>query len=285
MQTWHTISELRDALRQARLDAKQIAIVPTMGNLHQGHLRLVERARDIADIVVTTIFVNPLQFSANEDLDTYPRTLAADICKLESIGCDHLFVPTVSEIYPHGMDTHTIVHVAGIADRHCGAARRGHFDGVATVVSKLFNIVQPDHAVFGRKDYQQLLVIRKVIEDLAYPVALHGVPTERDAHGLALSSRNGYLDATERTLALTLQSTLQATAKRITAAERDYRRLEADAIAHLRRPGLRPDYFHICQADTLEPASPQDHRLVILAAAYVGNTRLIDNLELDVSQP
>src|SRR5690554_3252878 len=212
MKTWHTISELRDALQQARRDAKQIAIVPTMGNLHQGHLCLVKRARDIADIVVTTIFVNPLQFSGGEDLDTYPRTLAADTRKLESIGCDHLFAPTVSEMYPRGMDTHTTVHVPGISERHCGAARPGHFDGVATVVNKLFNIVQPDHAVFGRKDFQQLLVIRKVIEDLAFPIELHGVPTERDARGLALSSRNGYLDAGETTLALTLQETLQAIA-------------------------------------------------------------------------
>lgn len=256
-----------------------------MGNLHQGHLRLVERAREIADVVVTTIFVNPLQFSGNEDLDSYPRTLAADTHKLESIGCDHLFAPTVSEMYPRGMDTHTTVQVPGISERHCGAARPGHFDGVATVVSKLFNIVQPDHAVFGRKDYQQFLVIRKVIEDLAFPVTLHGVATERDAHGLALSSRNGYLDADQTSLALTLQTTLHTIAQRITAGERDYRALEADATAHFLQQGLRPDYFHICQADTLEPATSQDHHVVILTAAFVGTTRLIDNLELDVSQP
>lgn len=285
MKTWHTISDLRGALQQARRAAKQIAIVPTMGNLHQGHLRLVEHARDIADIVVTTIFVNPLQFSGNEDLDTYPRTLDADIRKLESVGCDHLFAPTVSEMYPHGMNTHTTVHVPGISERHCGAARPGHFDGVATVVSKLFNIVQPDHAVFGRKDYQQFLVIRKVIEDLACPVTLHGVATERDARGLALSSRNGYLNEDEMSLALTLQQTLQNVAKQILAGERAYRMLEADASAHFHRQGLRADYFHICHADTLEPASPQDRHLVILTAAFVGNTRLIDNLELDVSQP
>jgi len=282
MQTWHTITDLRHALHLERQQGRQIAIVPTMGNLHPGHLRLVERAREIADIVVTTIFVNPLQFSGAEDLDTYPRTLEADTRQLQALGCHHVFAPSVKEMYPHGMQRHAIVSVPGISERHCGASRPGHFDGVATVVSKLFNIVQPDQAVFGRKDYQQLLVIRKVIEDLAFPIELHGVATERDAQGLALSSRNGYLDAAETALARALHSTLHATAQRIQAGERNYPALEADASAHYRALGIRPDYFHICHAATLEPATSQDRELVILTAAFVGDTRLIDNLELDV---
>lgn len=280
MQTWHTLQELRRGLQRHRQQGQQIAIVPTMGNLHQGHLRLVEKARELADVVVTTIFVNPLQFSGNEDLDKYPRTLPADSQKLDDAGCHYLFAPSVAEMYPRGMAGHTLVTVPGISERHCGASRPGHFDGVATVVTKLFNMVQPDHAIFGRKDYQQLLVIRKVIEDLALPIQLHGIPTERDDNGLALSSRNGYLDAAERTLALVLQQTLQTTAQRIRAGERDYAALEAAATQHYLGQGLRPDYFHICQADTLEPATAADHHLVILTAAFVGTTRLIDNLEL-----
>lgn len=283
MQTWHTISELRDALAPHRKQSHQIALVPTMGNLHSGHLRLVERATQVADVVVTSIFVNPLQFGADEDLDSYPRTLESDIRKLQEAGCDYLFAPSAAEMYPHGMANHTTVNVPSVSERHCGAARPGHFDGVATVVAKLFNIVQPGHAIFGRKDFQQLLVVRKLINDLAFPITLHGVETERDENGLALSSRNSYLSASEKALALTVQHTLRHTADRISAGERNFAALEEEAQRQLREAGLRPDYFHICHAGTLEPATDQDDHLVILAAAFIGSTRLIDNLELHVS--
>ena len=280
MKICHTATELRSLLRNWRLEGKTIALVPTMGNLHRGHIRLVEKAGELADIVVSSIFVNPMQFGRNEDLDKYPRTPDADIEKLTAAGCSVLFTPSVREMYPAGLDQHTVVSVPGVSEGHCGASRPGHFDGVATVVSKLFNLVQPDHAVFGLKDYQQFKVIRKMNADLCFGIQLTGVPTERDENGLALSSRNGFLSAQEKQQALTIIRTLQDTAERIRNRELDYRTLEQQARSMLESAGLRPDYFSICHADTLAPAQPNDQQLVILAAAYAGSTRLIDNIEI-----
>lgn len=285
MQICYTSQALRQALNEERRQGKTIAVVPTMGNLHAGHIKLVHTANELADITVATIFVNPMQFGRNEDLDKYPRTPDADINKLTEAGCDYLFTPPVSEIYPAGLQQHTVVTVPGISERHCGASRPGHFDGVATVVSKLFNLVQPDHAVFGLKDYQQFQVIRKMTLDLCFPIQLTGVATEREPSGLALSSRNGYLSPDEKNTAVVLYRTLQETASQITSGSKGLRQLEEEAARHLQDSGLRPDYFTICEADTLEPASDEtdcrgDRKLVILAAAFVGTTRLIDNLEL-----
>ncbi|MAO41731.1 MAG: pantoate--beta-alanine ligase [Pseudohongiella sp.] len=286
MQICYLIRDLRDTLKPFRQQGKTIAVVPTMGNLHAGHIKLVTTARAIADIVVATIFVNPMQFGQSEDLDKYPRTPDADIEKLTAAGCDYLFTPPVSEIYPRGLNNHTLVHTPDIVERHCGASRPGHFDGVATVVSKLFNIVQPDHAVFGLKDYQQFQVIRKMVEDLCFDITLTGVSTEREQSGLALSSRNSYLSEAEKTQALALGQVLRQTAGEIHSGQRDYRALESDALQALLESGLKPDYFAICTQDDLQPAAPgavADRPLVILAAAFAGSTRLIDNIEVDTN--
>jgi pantoate--beta-alanine ligase len=288
MQICYTTQALRQALDYERRNGKTIAVVPTMGNLHAGHIKLVHTANELADITVATIFVNPMQFGRNEDLDQYPRTPDADVNKLTAAGCDFLFTPPVSEVYPNGLDQHTVVTVPGVSERYCGASRPGHFDGVATVVSKLFNMVQPDHAVFGLKDYQQFQVIRKMTLDLCFPIRLTGVATEREPSGLAMSSRNGYLSPAEKSTAILLFQTLQDTARQIRSGNRGFRQLEDEAVKQLQDGGLRPDYFSICDADTLDPANENTHRhpgqkLVILAAAFVGNTRLIDNLELTLT--
>lgn len=283
MQIHHHIDQLRSELNTVRQSGKRIAVVPTMGNLHHGHIRLVEAAVDLADHVVATIFVNPMQFAQHEDLDKYPRTPDADIEKLQKAGCHTLFTPPAREIYPGGLTQHTVVSVPGLSERHCGASRPGHFDGVATVVSKLFNIVQPDHAVFGLKDYQQFQVIRKMAADLCFNIKITGVPTERDEHGLALSSRNGYLSETEKQTALLIYASLRQTAERIRQGDRDYAVIEQQARTQFQQAGIRPDYFTVCQADTLAPAEVSDTRLVILAAAFVGTTRLIDNIEISLN--
>lgn len=278
----HQASELRQLLNTYRREGKSIALVPTMGNLHRGHVRLVEKAVELADVVVSSIFVNPMQFGRHEDLDKYPRTPDADIGKLTAAGCTVLFAPSVKEMYPLGLDEHTVVSVPAISERHCGASRPGHFDGVATVVSKLFNLVQPDHAVFGLKDYQQFKVIRKMNADLCFGIQLTGVATERDENGLALSSRNGYLSAEQKHTALTIIQTLRNTAAQIKNGKRDFAALEQAAKSVFESRQIRPDYFSICRADTLAPASADDKQLVILAAGYVGTTRLIDNIEVNL---
>jgi pantoate--beta-alanine ligase len=282
MKIYHQVSELRQVLDSYRREGKCIALVPTMGNLHSGHVRLIEKAAELADIVVSSIFVNPMQFGRHEDLDKYPRTPDADISKLTAAGCAVLFAPSVSEMYPRGLDEHTVVSVPAMSARHCGASRPGHFDGVATVVSKLFCIVQPDHAVFGLKDYQQFKVISKMNADLCFGIELSSVAIERDHNGLALSSRNAYLSAGEKETALTIIQLLRDTAEQILNGERNYTALERQAKAGFETKKLRPDYFSVCCADTLEPATADDTNLVILAAAYVGATRLIDNIEVSV---
>ncbi len=270
-----------EALRRALAGGTgRVAFVPTMGNLHEGHLALVRRARALGDRVVVSIFVNPLQFDRAEDLAAYPRTPEEDAALLEAEGVDLLFLPGVEALYPEGMARHTRVEVPGVSEELCGAARPGHFTGVATIVCKLFNLVQPDVAVFGKKDYQQLLVIRKMVSDLAMPVAIEGVETVREADGLAMSSRNGYLTREERRRAPALYRTLRETAEALAAGAGDYASLEAEGRRKLEAAGMRPDYFEIRRAADLETPGPGERALVVLAAAFLGRARLIDNLEV-----
>ena len=278
MNTVRDTAGLRAALAQA---GGRVGFVPTMGNLHSGHLALVREARRLADTVVVSIFVNPLQFGANEDLDSYPRTLEADQAALRAEGVDLLFAPPVEVMYPVPLARQTRVEVPGISDLYCGASRPGHFAGVATVVCKLFNMVQPDLAVFGKKDYQQLRVIRQMVRDLAMPVEIVGLDTVREPDGLAMSSRNQYLDARERAIAPRLYQTLREAAAAVAAGERDYAGLAARMRERLDRAGFRTDYFEFADARSLQPAAPGTDRLVILAAAWLGRARLIDNIEVD----
>ena len=285
MNTVKSVRELRAAVAQARAEGKQIAFVPTMGNLHAGHAALVEKAAQRADFVVASIFVNPLQFGPSEDLDKYPRTLLADQEKLVEAGCHLLFTPDVEEMYPSGTNGQTRVSVPGVSEGLCGASRPGHFEGVATVVSKLFNMVQPDLAIFGQKDFQQLAVIRTLVRDLNMPIQIIGEPTVRADDGLALSSRNGYLTAEQRAAAPVLYRTLREMAAAIQAGERDYAKLIHAAQAQHSAAGFRPDYLEVREANGMRPATADDQHLVILLAAFIGSTRLIDNLafELDTS--
>jgi pantoate--beta-alanine ligase len=283
MNTVKSVRELRAAIAQARSEGKQIGFVPTMGNLHAGHAALVAKAAQRADFVVASIFVNPLQFGPSEDLDKYPRTLVADQEKLFDAGCNLLFTPDVEEMYPNGLDGQTRVSVAGVSEGLCGASRPGHFEGVATVVTKLFNMVQPDLAVFGQKDFQQLAVIRTLVRDLNMPIQIIGEPTVRAEDGLALSSRNGYLNAEQRAAAPTLYRSLEQIASAIRAGERDYPRLIAEAQQLQSAAGFRPDYLEIRESNSLRPASAEDRQLVILVAAFIGSTRLIDNLALELA--
>jgi len=242
----------------------------------------VEIAAQRADFVVASIFVNPLQFGAGEDLDKYPRTLAADQEKLLAAGCHLLFHPDVAEIYPHGMGDQTRVSVPGVSEGLCGASRPGHFEGVATVVTKLFNMVQPDLAVFGEKDYQQLAVIRALVQDLNMPIQIIGAPTQRAEDGLALSSRNGYLSDEQRAAAPALYRGLQTIAEELRRGARDYARLIETTQAQQRTAGFIPDYLEIRNAVNLRPAQVDDYHLVILTAAQLGSTRLIDNLVVEL---
>jgi pantoate--beta-alanine ligase len=283
MQTLTTVDALRRSLNKARKAGKSIGFVPTMGNLHEGHLQLLHRAKQLADCVVVSIFVNPLQFGVNEDLDAYPRTLAADKEKLFSQGTDFLFAPGVDDMYPEGMQPQTLVSVPKITDSLCGAARPGHFTGVATVVTKLFNMVQPDVAVFGEKDFQQLMVIRKMASDLCMPVNIVGVATVRETDGLAMSSRNNFLSSTERSVAPRLHRVLQDYREAIANGFDNYRHLEKHAFEDLVRDGFQPDYVSIRDADTLEAINADTEAIVILAAARLGRTRLIDNVTLTLN--
>lgn len=283
MRTVHTVKELRAMLRARRERGQKVAFVPTMGNLHDGHLELVLNARSQGDLVVTSIFVNPLQFGASEDLDAYPRTLAADQKVLEEAGNDIIFAPSPREIYPSGMDAQTRIAVPGVSELHCGASRPGHFTGVATVVTMLFNIIQPDVAVFGEKDFQQLAVIRKLVKDLFMSVKVVGIATVRDEDGLAMSSRNGFLSPEERARAPLLYKLLQQAATAIEAGDTDFAKLAAKATEALKADGFDPDYFNIANSVSLLPAEPGDTEITILAAARLGRTRLIDNISLERS--
>lgn len=282
MNTVDTLPQLRAAIAGARSEGKRIALVPTMGNLHAGHIALINQAVERADFVVASIFVNPLQFGPNEDLDSYPRTLATDQSKLLEAGCNLLFTPDAQVMYPQGMAQHTIVSVPGVSTGLCGGSRPGHFDGVSTVVCKLLNMVQPDIALFGEKDYQQLAVIRKMVADLNMSVQVFGVPIVRDHDGLALSSRNGYLNPQQRANAPALQQSMQAVKAQIINGNRDYAALFEQLDRDLQTAGFRLDYVELRDALSLQPADVQSTQLVLLAAAYLGSTRLIDNLIFDL---
>ena len=283
MITIDSIEQLRQHLWQAKLEHKVIAFVPTMGNLHEGHLQLIDRALEEADLVVSSIFVNPLQFGPGEDFNGYPRTFMADQEKLMSRGCQVLFAPSVEEMYPDTKISSTIVKVPHLNHLHCGISRPGHFTGVATVVCKLFGIVQPDVAIFGLKDYQQFLVIQQMTSDLCLPVKIIGAPIARAESGLALSSRNGYLSSDELQQAAQLQATLVQTRLALEAGEQDMLALEEQAQCDLEAAGFKRDYFKICRQKDLQPAGPEDKQLAIVAAAYLGKARLIDNIRLSLA--
>jgi pantoate--beta-alanine ligase len=283
METLNRIQTVRERVRDWRAAGLRIALVPTMGNLHRGHISLVETALARADRVVASVFVNPLQFGPQEDFGRYPRTLERDTEQLERVGVHLLFAPTAFEMYPVGIERTSVVDVpeySGILEGH---VRPGHFAGVATVVTKLFNIVAPDVAVFGEKDFQQLVVVQRLVRDLCMPIEIVGVPTVRDPDGLALSSRNQYLSPRERSAAPRLHSTLRALRKRVVDGERRWQELETEAMRELARAGFVPDYVSVRRAADLLPPREGDRELVVLAAARLGSTRLIDNLRVSLA--
>lgn len=283
MQTLSDISSLRQCVRQWRAEGLRVGFVPTMGNLHQGHLNLVQALQPEADRIIVSIFVNPTQFGANEDFAGYPRTLKADLAKLAPLGVAAVFMPGVAEMYPDGPVLSTRVEVPALSGELCGAARPGHFAGVATVVCKLFNIVQPDVAAFGKKDYQQLLVIRRMVRDLNMPVKVLPVETMRESDGLAMSSRNGYLSPEERARAPLLQRTLQEVVNRLRNGEA-LSAVEGWARTALDAGGFRTDYVEVRRQADLARPEPDDQALVVLAAARLGKARLIDNLEFGLNE-
>ena len=276
MQCHKKIADLRIKVSEWRNAGYKIALVPTMGNLHAGHLSLVEQAKRIADKTIVSIFVNPTQFVQGEDYEDYPSTLQTDLTRLEELNADLVFIPTVEEVYPAGDDEKTWVTVSHLDNIFCGKFRPGHFTGVATVVVKLFNIVGPDIAVFGEKDYQQLLVIKKLVADLNFPIEIISGPTVREPDGLALSSRNVYLNGEERQLAPTLYKTMIEVVDRINQGDQDYVKLEKWACTSLNQAGFKTEYFNICNIDDL--GKPGVGNLVILAATWLGRARLIDNM-------
>lgn len=273
-----------DLIRQRvvawRQQGLRVALVPTMGNLHKGHATLVARARELADRVVVSIFVNPLQFGPSEDFARYPRTPEEDRALLDEYHADLLFSPGVKDMYPPSQAPHTIVNVPELSDILCGVVRPGHFAGVATVVAKLFNIVQPDVAVFGEKDYQQLAIIKRMAIDLCMPLQVVGVATVREPNGLAMSSRNRYLTAEQRQHAAQIYATLSATAAHLKQGRRDYAALEQAAIGELQQAGFSTDYVSIRDADDLQPPTANPSTLVVLTAARLGKARLIDNVQI-----
>lgn len=282
MLTLRTIGELKQALDQSRMSGHRIGLVPTMGNLHEGHVALVEACQRRSEVCVVSIYVNPLQFGPHEDFDRYPRTPDEDRARLERAGVDLVYMPTDADLYPDGPGGQTSVHVPFLSGFLCGAARPGHFDGVATVVLKLLNIVCPDCAFFGEKDYQQLTLIRTVVRHLNVATEIVGVPTVRAPDGLALSSRNQYLSAGERTAAPALYRTLRTIADALATGRRDFDALEQQGVNELTKAGFRPDYVAIRNADTLRLPRAADPRLSVLAAAHLGRARLIDNIRVEL---
>ena len=278
MKTVSSIADLRQQVKEWKQAGLCIAFVPTMGNLHQGHLSLVKKARELADKVIVSIFVNPLQFNNKADLSSYPRTLDKDSEQLHSVGCDLLFTPTADAMYPNGMENQTIVTVPNMDDKLCGRHRAGHFDGVATVVIKLFNMAQADIAVFGEKDYQQLLLIKTMVNDLNLPIDIVGVETYREASGLAMSSRNQYLTESQQNEAAGLYQTLLSLKQKIEQGEQNFLELQQQAMTILTELGFTPDYVDIRCASDLKQAKVSDKQLRILVAAGLGKARLIDNI-------
>ncbi|EOX9330675.1 pantoate--beta-alanine ligase [Escherichia coli] len=278
-----TLPLLRQQIRRLRMEGKRVALVPTMGNLHDGHMKLVDEAKARADVVVVSIFVNPMQFDRPEDLARYPRTLQEDCEKLNKRKVDLVFAPSVKEIYPNGTETHTYVDVPGLSTMLEGASRPGHFRGVSTIVSKLFNLVQPDIACFGEKDFQQLALIRKMVADMGFDIEIVGVPIMRAKDGLALSSRNGYLTAEQRKIAPGLYKVLSSIADKLQAGERDLDEIIAIAGQELNEKGFRSDDIQIRDADTLLEVSENSKRAVILVATWLGDARLIDNKMVELA--
>jgi pantoate--beta-alanine ligase len=278
MQTVTTVAATRARVREWKAGGARIAFVPTMGNLHRGHISLIEAARRGADRFVASIFVNPMQFGPNEDFAHYPRTAAQDAAMLSAAGCDLMFMPDATEIYPDGYERATRVEVPELSRILCGQFRPGHFEGVATVVAKLFNIVEPHVAVFGEKDFQQLTVIRRLVADMCYPIEIVGAPTVREPDGLAMSSRNQYLTAVERKVAPRLYAALQSAARRLADGDCDYAAIERAGSGELAAVGFEVEYFAVRDARTLGTAREDSPKLVVLAAARLGRARLIDNL-------
>lgn len=271
-----TREELAAVLRRLRSTGASLALVPTMGNLHRGHLALVERAAELAERVAVSIFVNPAQFGPEEDFDRYPRTPEQDLAALSTVPCDLVFMPPVEEMYPFGIPSAVKVRVPGLSEVLCGERRPGHFDGVATVVLRLLTLFDPEVAVFGEKDYQQLLLVRRLVADLGLPVRIEGVPTVRDGDGLALSSRNAYLDAEDRARAVLIHRVLRRMGERWLAGE-ERERIEREALDALRAGGLKPEYAVIRRAEDLALPHSGERPVRALAAAVVGKARLIDN--------
>ncbi|MGO1192019.1 pantoate--beta-alanine ligase [Vibrio casei] len=283
MQTFADVVSLRDQLKSARRDGRRIAFVPTMGNLHEGHLTLVRKAREHADLVVVSIFINPMQFERADDLNNYPRTLEDDLSKLNGEAVDFVFTPTPEIMYPEGLDKHTFVEVPGLSHMLEGASRPGHFRGVSTIVTKLFNIVQPDVACFGEKDYQQLAVIQKMVTDLAMDIDVIGVPTVRELDGLAMSSRNTRLTLSERQRAPVLARTMRWVGSQLRGGRQDYTSLIEDAQDQLRAADLEPDDIFIRDASTLQLPNEDSTHLIVLMAAHLGQVRLIDNIMVELT--
>ena len=280
MKIFHSVNALREDLTKDRLKGSRIGFVPTMGNLHDGHLALLEQARQTNDIVVCSIFVNALQFSLNEDWDKYPRTYQSDCEKLRDAGCDYLFHPDDIEMYPNGLDTQSRVICPTMTDVLCGASRPGHFEGVTTVVSKLFNIVQPDEAIFGIKDYQQLAVIRRMVEDLCLPIQVTSAPIHRETDGLAMSSRNRYITDNERPKVIVLKNSLDWVAAQIATGNRHFSDLEALATEQIEQAGFKVDYVTCSNSKTLDLAADDDSEITILGAIFTESARLIDNVSV-----
>lgn len=282
MQIVRSKEELRDVLAQWRDQDEHVALVPTMGNLHQGHVSLVELAREHAERVVVSVYVNPTQFGPGEDFAEYPRTLERDTRRLRQVGADLLFVPTDETVYPFGHDCATVISVPGLTENFCGAVRPGHFDGVTTVVARLFALVQPDVAVFGQKDFQQQLVIRYMTEDLSLPIRIITAPTVRESDGLAMSSRNAYLTDDERAIAPRLHEVLASIGHALQDGKRDFAALETDGRRALEEGGFRLDYLEVRRAENLAVPDRDCDELVVLAAVHLGKARLIDNIVVTV---
>jgi pantoate--beta-alanine ligase len=279
MQTITRIAQLRDMVTRWRLARESIAFVPTMGNLHMGHASLMSAAHLHGRRVISSIFVNPMQFGPTEDFSAYPRTPHDDASLLGEYGVDALFQPTVDEMYPSGSVGSTVIDVPGLTDILCGVYRPGHFQGVATVVVKLLSLVQPDVAIFGEKDFQQLTVIRRVVDDLNLPVKIVGAPTVRAEDGLALSSRNRYLSEADRAAAPAMYRALDRARRRLEAGDTDYAAIQAEGLAALQAAGIRADYFEVRTADRLAVPTPDDVHIVVLSAGRLGKARLIDNIQ------
>ncbi len=282
MQVVHTKQELAEQIAEWRHHGDHVALVPTMGNLHAGHVALVELAREHAERVIVSIFVNPTQFGEGEDYEDYPRTLERDARRLKTTAADLIFAPSVETVYPFGLEAATVVSVPGLTEYFCGASRPGHFDGVTTVVARLFAIVQPDVAVFGQKDYQQQLVLRRMVEDMSLPIGIITGETVREDDGLAMSSRNGYLSDEERAIAPLLYESLAAAGDALQAGRRDFEALEDEASRRLSEGGFEVDYFAIRRAQNLELPDRDCDEIVVLAAAKLGSARLIDNIVVTI---